>query len=320
MSKTTIIRCVPPYDFDLSMSLFSDGDKQIRRFEEGKFWQIVRIDRNLFLLTLKAIGTIDEPKVAIDLSSTQNVSAEEEKKCRELSSRLMNANFDLGPFYSDVKKDETLTEIMRELRGLKVPSTVTVFEALVDSIIEQQISLNVAHVLQRNLVKKFGDRLSLDVGVYYAYPAPQKLASATIEEMRKIGLSARKAEYIRNISKMTTTGELNLEAFGNYTKVIRIIEELDRIRGIGKWTAELTIIRGLQRYDAIPADDLGLRRVIAHFYCHDEKITGDEARKIAEKWGRWKGLASFYLVMAEVIERRVKRKAADNSDTSKRNR
>ena len=97
MSKTTIIRCVPPYDFDLSMSLFSDGDKQIRRFEEGKFWQIVRIDRNLFLLTLKAIGTIDEPKVAIDLSSTQNVSAEEEKKCRELSSRLMNVNFDLGP-------------------------------------------------------------------------------------------------------------------------------------------------------------------------------------------------------------------------------
>ena len=133
-------------------------------------------------------------------------------------------------------------------------------------------------------------------------------------------MSARKAEYIRNISKMTTTGELNLEAFRNHADVTRIIEELDKIRGIGKWTAELTIIRGLQRYDAIPADDLGLRRVIAHFYCHDKKITGDDVRKIAEKWGRWKGLASFYLVMAEAIERRVKRKAADNSDTSKRNR
>jgi DNA-3-methyladenine glycosylase II len=302
------------------MSIFSDGDRQIRRFEEGKFWQVVRIDRKLFLLTLKAVGTVDQPKIAIDLSSNQSVSAEEEKKCRELSSIIVNADFDLGPFYSDVKKDETMTEIVRKFRGLKVPSTVTVYEALVDSIIEQQISLNVAHLLQTNLIKKFGDRLGLDVGVYYAYPVPQKLASATIEEMRKIGLSARKAEYIRNISKMTTTGELNLEAFGNYADVTRIIEELDKIRGIGKWTAELTIIRGLQRYDAIPADDLGLRRVIAHFYCHDKKITGDEARKIAEKWGRRKGLASFYLVMAEAIERRVKRKAADNSDTSKRNR
>jgi DNA-3-methyladenine glycosylase II len=290
------------------MSLFSDGDKQIRRFEEGKFWQIVRIDKKLFLLTLKAIGTVDEPKVAVNLSSTQNVSAEEEKKCGELSSRLVNANFDLGPFYSDVKKDETMTEIMRELRGLKVPSTVTVYEALVDSIIEQQISLNVAHVLQTNLIKNFGDRLSLDVGAYYAYPTPQKLASATIDEMQKIGLSARKAEYIRNISKMTTTGELDLEAFRNYADVTRIIEELDRIRGIGKWTAELTIVRGLQRYDAIPADDLGLRRVMAHFYCHDRKIISDEARKIAEKWGRWKGLASFYLIMAEAIERRVREK------------
>ena len=315
-----IIKCVPPYDFELSMNLFSDGDRQIRRFEEGKFWQIVRIDRRLFLLTLRDVGTADEPKVAVDLGSTQNFSAEEEEKCRELSSRLVNANFNLSPFYSDVKKDETMTEIVRGLRGLKVPSTVTVYEALVDSIIEQQISLNVAHVLQINLIKKFGGRLNLDVGAYYAYPTPQKLASATIEELRKIGLSARKAEYIRNISKMTTTGELDLEAFRKCADVTRIIEELDKIRGIGKWTAELTIVRGLQRYDAIPADDLGLRRVIAHFYCHDKRITSDEARKIAEKWGKWKGLASFYLIMAEAIERRVKNKVAGNLDTSKRNR
>jgi DNA-3-methyladenine glycosylase II len=296
-----IVRCVSPYDFDLSMSLFSNGDRQIRRFEEGKFWQVVRIDRKLFLLTLKAVGTVYQPKIAIDLSSNQSVSAEEERKCGQLSSIIVNADLDLGPFYSDVDEDVTMRQIVRKLLGLKVPCTSTVYEALIDSIIEQQISLNVAHVLQNSLIKKFGDRLSLECGVYYAYPAPHKLASSTTEEMRKIGLSARKAEYIQNISRMIVSGELNLEAFRNYSNVTRIIEELDKIRGIGKWTAELTIVRGLQRYDAIPADDLGLRRAIAHFYCRDEKITGDEARKIAEKWGRWKGLASFYLVMAETL-------------------
>ncbi len=188
------------------------------------------------------------------------------------------------------------------MNGLKVPSAVTVFEALIDSIIEQQISLNVAHVLQTNLIKKFGDFLRLDSRVYFAYPTPKQLAEASIEELRKCGLSAKKSEYIRDISKMVADGKLDLEAFKQYNDVEKIIKELDEIRGIGVWTAELTIVRGMQKYEAIPADDLGLRRVISHFYCNDKKITGEQARKISERWGKWKGLASFYLIVAEAIE------------------
>ena len=55
----------------------------------------------------------------------------------------------------------------------------------------------------------------------------------------------------------------------------------------------------MHRLDAFPADDLGLRRAIAHRYRINEKITAEEARKIAEPWGEWKGLAAFYLLIAD---------------------
>lgn len=58
------------------------------------------------------------------------------------------------------------------------------------------------------------------------------------------------------------------------------------------------MIRGMQKFEAMPADNLGVRRYISHYYCKDRKISSEEVRKIADKWGRWKGLAIFYLIMA----------------------
>lgn len=302
MPQTLNLKCVPPYDFDLSMRLFSGGDKQIRRYEEGKFWQAIRVEGKIVLATLKATGTVDIPEVSAELESDQEISVEDRRKCRQLLSFLLGADFDLQPFYREAKKDKTMMRIVQKLRGLKVPSTVTVFEALVDSIVEQQISLNVAHVLQVNLIKKYGDPLDLETGVYYAYPTPQKLALAEIKDLRKCGLSTRKAEYIRNVSETIVEGKLDVENFKRHTDVSKIVEELDKINGVGVWTAELTVVRGMQKYDVIPADDLGLRRVISHFYFDGEKIAPDDAREMAQKWRKWKGLASFYLVVAETLE------------------
>jgi DNA-3-methyladenine glycosylase II len=302
MTRTLTLKCAPPFDFDLSLRLFSGGDSQIRKYEQGKFWQVVRIDRKLVLVTLEALGTIDKAEVSAKLESDQKLSAGDEQKTIALVSGLVGAEYDLEPFYAYAKKDKIMGDIAQKLRGLKIPSAITVFEALIDSITEQQISLNVAHVLQTNLIKTFGDPLSLDTGIYYGYSTPQKLASTSLEQIRKCGLSTRKAEYIRDISRMVAEGRLNLEAFKRYKDVNKIIEELDEIKGIGIWTAELTIVRGMQKYEAIPADDLGLHRTISHFYCKDRKITGDEARRIAEKWGKWKGLASFYLIAADMLE------------------
>jgi DNA-3-methyladenine glycosylase II len=185
---------------------------------------------------------------------------------------------------------------------LKNPATAIVFEALFDSIIEQQISLNVAHVLQCRVIKAFGDVLLVNGDQYYAFPTPKQLALASLDSLRRCGLSRRKAEYITGIAQLVATREVDLDGLRQFRNVHDILDHLCTLRGIGVWTAELTAIRGLNRLDVIPADDLGLRRWIAHYYCNDRRITSAEARDIAERWGKWKGLASYYLVVAGLLK------------------
>jgi DNA-3-methyladenine glycosylase II len=293
------VKPVPPFDFDLSAKIFSDGDKQIRRYENGRFWQIIEVDGKHILMVVERLGTVDEPELLVELKSNERISISDRKRAEEMVHALFNLELDLSLFYRKTREDKIMTGLASKLRGLKGPSTPTVFEALIDSIVEQQISLNVANRLETRLIKTFGAALNLDENTFYAFPTAQRLASATVQELRTCGLSVRKAEYIRGISKLIAHGKLDLEKFKDYKDAEEIVSELDKIRGVGVWTAELTMVRGMHRLDVLPADDLGLKRLISHFYCKDRKISGQEARRIAEKWGEWKGLASFYLIVAE---------------------
>jgi DNA-3-methyladenine glycosylase II len=295
------LRGVPPFDFDLSAQIFSNGDKEIRRYENGRFWQIIRINGKLILTVIESSGSVDNPKLSLNLRSNGEVSSREKARVKEIVRWLFDLGYDLKPFYEHVKSDEVLARLTGELRGLRSPATATVFEALFDSIIEQQISLNVAHGLEKNVIKSFGEMFKLDGEVYYAYPTPENLACATAEELQKCGLSRRKAEYIQNVSKLIVEEKLDLEELKHCEDTDAVISALDGIRGVGVWTAELTMVRGMRK-DALPADDLGLRRVISHYYCGDKRIGSDGARAIAQKWGSWKGLAAFYLIVAEIME------------------
>lgn len=293
------LKPIPPYDLDLSAKIFAEGgDEHIRTFRDGTFWQVLKVDDQLVLAKARSTGTVEQPQLCLDLESDGEVSEDLERKARCLLSSILHLNLDLESFYKAVDGDRIMRELARLLRGLKSPSTPTVFEALVDSILEQQVSIKVAWALENRLIKAFGDSLKVDGQTYYAFPEPAKLASLTVEDLKPLGLSARKAEYILGSSKLASNG-LDLEKFKNYTDPDKVIEELCRIRGIGVWTAELTMVRGMGMIDAIPADDLGLKRCISHYYCGDRKIAEAEARKIAEAWKGWRGLASFYLIMAE---------------------
>jgi DNA-3-methyladenine glycosylase II len=65
------------------------------------------------------------------------------------------------------------------------------------------------------------------------------------------------------------------------------------------------MLRGLQKLDALPADDFGIRRVISRYYCGGKPIKTADARQIAQAWGTWKGLGAFYLIIAEVKDLQV---------------
>lgn len=293
---------VSPYNFSLSCLQFAEGDPGIRRFSHGVFWQVIRVADRPVLVQVRDVGDMEEPRLAVDVHSDSEISLNEMKTAGDQVSRLLGLNDDLRQFYRAIREDHLMADVARNLSGLKAPQTSTVFEALVTSIIEQQISIRVARRLESKLVKRFGERLIANGMTYVAYPEPSALAAGLPVDFRDCGLSSRKGEYIRNVAEMVAEGTLDLEAMKEIRDSSRIIEELCSIRGIGRWTAEFVLLRGMHRLDSIPADDLGVKRAIARIYRPGEKLSAGQARAIAEAWGSWKGLAAYYLLIAEQIE------------------
>ena len=294
------MQALAPLDFDLCAQIFSSGDPEIRAYANGVFHQVLKINGNLALIQVSSAGTVEKPELSITLKSNTALTSKDGKAAEKMVEFVFNLDFDLCSFYKDVENEPVMHQITQQLYGLKNPTTPTVFESLVDSIVEQQISIKVAHTIEQRLTKKFGETLTMDGNTYYAYPTPQRIATATSSDIMQVGLSLRKSEYIQNAGKLIADGKLDLEKLKSNLNPEQIIAELDEIRGIGVWTAELTMLRGMQKLDALPADDFGIKRVISRYYCGGKPIKTAEAREIAERWGRWKGLAAFYLIIAEV--------------------
>jgi DNA-3-methyladenine glycosylase II len=291
----------PPYDFDVSARIFSRGDPSIRIYDNGVYRQALDILGNPTLIEVRSIGTTDDPGLEVTATTGMAGVLAEDAVISGIVSSMFNIHDDLAPFYKAVKDDPVMADLTRRLHGLKSPTTPTLFEAVIDSIIEQQISLKVAHSLQDRLIKKTGKRLLIGTNSYYCYPSPEALAEAPETLFRECGMTTRKGEYIRELSGAIVLGDLDLDKFRGYEDTGRIIREMMEIRGIGKWTAELAIIRGIHKLDAFPADDVGLQRILSRFYRDGAKVTSDEARQIAAGWGAWQGLAAFYLDLAEFL-------------------
>ena len=216
------LKPIPPFSFQLSAQIFSDGDGQIRIYEDGKFRQIIRVDDKLILATLKSVGTVDNPKLKAELKSSSEISYINTEEASEKIVRLFNLELDLLPFYDLVENDKILKRITEKLRGLHSPSTQTVYEALMDSIVEQQISLKVATAMERRMIKKFGEAVSLEGEIYYAYPKAEMLAHVNSESFGGCGLSGRKVEYVKEISALVAEGKLIWRSF-EATRMLRTL-------------------------------------------------------------------------------------------------
>ncbi|MDR2707772.1 MAG: DNA-3-methyladenine glycosylase [Nitrososphaerota archaeon] len=297
---TVVIEPLAPFDLATSSLVFIDGNRCVRSYQNDCFSQVIDVGSRLVWARLTSNGCVNNPKLTLELYAEGLCFSEEEKlQAVSVISRIFSLDMPLESFYSHVQGDFVMARVTQMLCGFKFPTTPTVFEALIDAIVEQQISIKVARGIEERLAVMFGEAVIVGGEKFFAFPSAAALVEAGVEGIRRVGLSLRKAEYIYGVSQRVVGGFLDLEGLkGCGSK--EVVDVLDGVRGIGVWTAELTLLRGMQRFDVLPADDFGLRRVISRYYCGGRSINAGEACRIADVWGEWRGLAAFYLIIAEV--------------------
>jgi DNA-3-methyladenine glycosylase II len=182
------------------------------------------------------------------------------------------------------RADRTMARMVRALPGKPVSLNRNHFEALVKAIIFQQISGSAGDSIFKRFKALYGGKT----------PTPKAFLSTSEKAVRAAGISPQKYSYLKDLSERIEDGRLELRKFHRIDDA-RVVEELDEVRGIGRWTAEMFLMFTLGRANVLPVDDLGLRKALMKAY--RLKSMPDEAkfRKIAERWHPYCTIASLYL-------------------------
>lgn len=156
------------------------------------------------------------------------------------------------------------------------------FQTLARAIVGQQISTKAAASIWNRFEECSGA------------VTPEAVAALAPESMRACGLSNAKVRYIHDLAAHFASGSIQPRQWRKMDDEA-IIEDLVRVKGIGRWSAEMFLMFHLMRPDLLPVDDLGLRRAMEKQFNKGRPLTPKKMRKIGERWAPYRSVASWYL-------------------------
>ncbi len=208
--------------------------------------------------------------------------------------RLLGTRIDLAGFYRLAKGDARLGPLVERFRGMKPPRFPTVFETIVNGIACQQLSLASGIAVLGRLTLNCGPSVG-EAGEAHAFPRPADIAGCSRDDLRALGFSRQKARAVIELAS-TAGGEPDLEHLDPLTddEAVRILTGL---RGVGRWTAEYVLLRGLGRLHVFPGDDVGMRNRLKEWLALSGPLDNEATRAALERWAPYAGLVYLHLLL-----------------------
>ena len=189
-------------------------------------------------------------------------------------------------------RDPVLGGLLGRLHGARSPLMPSPFECLVWAILGQQITVAFAFKMKRALVERYGESIEHLGRTYRLFPEAVRLAEADPVELRELQFSRQKSDYVRGLAALVAEDRIDWDELAAMPSEAAI-KALTGLRGVGRWTAEYVLMRGLGHQDVIPAADVGLQSAIGRAYGLERKATETEVRVLAEKWVPRRSHAAF---------------------------
>lgn len=283
----------PPTEFTFEECLIFLGRSDLEvlhRIKEGAVYKLIKIEETSMLCKVEFINNVI--KIGFPLGPP---SIHLRQRAAEYIWEWFDLNQNLDAFYHIANQDKVLKNLVRKYYGLRVMCIPDLFEALVWAIMGQQINLTFAYTLKKRFVEQFGESLSFEGETFWLFPSFEKIASITVDDLRKLQLTTRKAEYIIGIAKVMITGELTKESLLQMKDDQQIKRALIKIRGIGPWTADYVMMKCLHNPSSFPSADVGLHNALRNLLNLERKPTIEEIEAYAVNWEGWQAYATFYL-------------------------
>ena len=185
-----------------------------------------------------------------------------------------------------LNNDKSLRKIISTVKLEPITSSGNVYLELLESIVSQQLSVKAASTIFQRFCALFPD----------GYPSPELLIRMEPESLRSAGLSIQKAAYLKHVAAFGVENNLEHYPWDNLTDT-EIISMLTKIKGVGQWTVEMTLIFTLGRPDIFPVDDLGIQQAMVRLFALPEsgKPLRQRMTELAEPWRPFRSVASRLL-------------------------
>jgi DNA-3-methyladenine glycosylase II len=222
----------------------------------------------------------------------------EHPRLLELVRRMLGVEVDLTPFYRSASKVQWLHPLVSRMRGVRPPRYPTVWEACVNAIVFQQISLHAASSIMGRLTMGLSEPAEHSGVRLYPFPSPEQILSAPDTLLRGAGLSAGKLATLRRVCDALggrALDESRLETLPSPDAGAL----LRSIKGIGPWTAAVILLRGLGRLDVFPANDTSVARNLA--LVHGPAPLA--VRTLLDTLGPEQGMLYYHLLLARLETR-----------------
>jgi DNA-3-methyladenine glycosylase II len=183
------------------------------------------------------------------------------------------------------RRDPVLRDLMRRHGpcGLAASQHTEPFRALVHAIVSQQLSAKAAATIAGRVEALLQNDVS-----------PARVERVSDVQLRSAGLSGQKVRYVRDLSRYVSTGSLQLDALDAMSDDA-VITALTRVKGIGRWTAEMFLMFRLHRPDVLPVDDLGIVKAVRAAYGLRTDPTPTRLQRLGEAWKPYRSVACWYL-------------------------
>jgi len=180
------------------------------------------------------------------------------------------------------RRDPVLRILIRNHEGPRLESRQDAFTVLARSIVGEQVSVQAAESVWQKLLESVGAL------------GPATIVRMDPSKLRACGLSSKKSNYLVDLAEHFLDGSLDQKAWGERDDEF-LIAELTRVKGIGRWTAEMFLIFFMMRPDILPADDVGLQRAMSLHYNAGKPLSKLKIRQIAVQWQPWRTVATWFL-------------------------
>lgn len=287
----------PPFRLDLTVWVLRRTEKNYIDHWDGQTYRRALVfDGRPVEIEVTQEGSLNAPVVAI---SIRNEEADPET-IKNIIAMMLGLSVDLSGFYETARKDELLAELTSPFIGMRPTRFASHFEALLNAVACQQVSLPSGLQVLNRLSQTVGKQ----IGQLHTFPTADALALVEPADIKKVGFSLRKAVTISTIARSIVSGDLELERLNDLSDE-QVVSSLTSLPGIGRWSAEYVLLRGMGRLDSFPGDDVGGAAKLQKWLSLKTPPTYAQVQELLVRWHPYQGVIYFHLLLQNLLEREM---------------